>query len=256
METERSTGVPLDRVRGAVLDTDGVIADTAFVHAAAWKRVFDAFLRRRSRAGGGGFRPFDMREDFLRYVHGRSRADGVRAFLASRGVHLPEDPVPGHPEAVTVGWLADREDRHFLDFVGRYGATAVPGTVEFVGGLRSAGVPVAAVSPGRDRARVLRAAGVADLFDARVDGSDAGRLDPPGDPGPALFLEAVRRMGVEPRLAAAVEGTPGGVGAVRQGGFGLVIGVDRTGLREEMLARGAHVVVSDLAMLLPDPRAR
>ncbi|MCY9783434.1 HAD hydrolase-like protein [Nocardiopsis sp. EMB25] len=257
METGRSAGVPLDRVRGAVLDTDGVVADTGFVHAAAWKRVFDSFLRDLSRAGGGGFRPFDMREDYLRYLGGRSRADGVRAFLASRGVHLPEEPVPpDRTETVTVGWLVDREDRRFLDFVDRYGVTAFSGTVEFVGGLRSAGVPVAAVASGRDRAGVLRAAGVADLFDVRVDGADAIRLGLSGDPGPALLLEAVRRMGTEPRRAAAAEDTPTGVEDARRGGFGLVVGVDRTGAREEMLDRGAHVVVSDLAMLLPGARAR
>ncbi|WP_017570198.1 HAD family hydrolase, partial [Nocardiopsis halotolerans] len=146
MDTEGSRGLPLDRVRAAVLDTDGVITDTASVHAAAWKRVFDAFLLDRSRAEGTRFRPFDLCGDYLRHVDGRPRAEGVRAFLASRGVHLSEAVTRDGPETVTPGWLADRKDRYFLDFVTRYGVRAFPGTVEFVRALRSAGVPVAAAS--------------------------------------------------------------------------------------------------------------
>ncbi|MFD3686542.1 HAD family hydrolase [Nocardiopsis sp. NPDC058631] len=251
MGTGGNRGLLLDRVRAVVLDTDGVITDTAAVHAAAWKRVFDAFLLDRSRSGGPRFRPFDMREDYLRYVDGRPRADGVRTFLASRGLHLPEEAVPDHAETVTVEWLADRKDRHFLDFVGRHGVRAFPGTVAFVRALRSTGVPVAAVSASRNCARVLRAARVDGLFDVRVDGVDAIRLALPGKPDPALFLEAVRLMGAEPGLAAVAEDALVGVQAGERGGFGLVVGVDRTGVRGEMLERGAHVVVSDLAELLP-----
>lgn len=251
MDTEGHTGLTLDRVRGAVLDTDGVITDTASVHAAAWKRVFDAFLLERTHAKASRFRPFDMREDYLRHVDGRPRADGVRTFLASRGVHLPEETVPNHPEMMTVAGLADRKDRYFLEFVGRYGVRAFPGTVAFVRALRSAGVPVAAVSASRNCARVLRAAGADGLFDVRVDGVDAARLGLPGKPDPALFLEAVRLMGTEPHLAAVAEDALVGVEAGRRGHFGLVIGVDRTGVREKMLAGGAHVVVADLAEFLP-----
>ncbi|APC34863.1 HAD family hydrolase [Nocardiopsis dassonvillei] len=251
MDTGENRGLALDRVRAAVLDTDGVITDTASVHAAAWKRVFDAFLLERSRAEGTRFRPFDMREDYLRHVDGRPRAEGVRSFLASRGVHLPEDSSPDGAEGVTPAWLADRKDGYFLDFVSRYGVRAFPGTVEFVRALRSAGVPVAAASASRNCARVLRSAGVDGLFDARVDGVDVARLGLAAKPDPALFLEAARRVGVEPGSAAVAEDALVGVEAAGRGGFGLVVGVDRTGVRRRMLALGAHVVVSDLSELLP-----
>ncbi|MFY7069371.1 HAD family hydrolase [Nocardiopsis changdeensis] len=256
MDTDRETGLPLDRVRAVVLDTDGVITDTASVHAAAWKRVFDAFLVQRARDESARFRPFDLRDDYLRYVDGRSRADGARAFLASRGVHLPQEPVPGHPETVTVALLTDRKDRHFQALVTRYGVRAFPGTVQFVKALRSAGVPAAAVSASLNCAKVLRAAHVEDLFDVRVDGVDAVRLGLPGKPDPALFLEAVRRLGAAPTRSAVVEDALAGVEAGRRGGFGLIIGVDRTGMRAEMSQHGAHVVVTDLAELLPVHRMR
>jgi len=192
-----------------------------------------------------------MHDDYLRHVDGLSRKDGVRGFLASREIHLPEEPPAARPEAATVASIADRKDRHFLDFVNNYGVRAFPTTVEFVHSLRSVGVLTAAVSASRNCAKVLRAAGVEGLFDVRVDGNDAARLDLPGKPDPALFLEAARRTGVEPGLAAVVEDALSGVQAGERGGFGLVVGVDRTGVRDRMLEQGADVVVSDLTELLP-----
>ncbi|MFE1079952.1 HAD family hydrolase [Nocardiopsis alba] len=255
MASETTGGVARDRVRAAVLDTDGVVTDTASVHAAAWKYAFDDLSRRLSRTEGARFRPFDPREDYLRHVDGRPREDGVRAFLASRGIRLPEGPVPGDPEAMTVAWIADRKDRRFLDLVRRDGVRAFPGTVSFVRALRSAGAPVAVVSASRHCAMVLRAAGVDDLFDVRVDGRDAARLGLPGKPDPALFLEAARRLDTNPTETAVVEDALVGVEAGGRGGFGLVIGVDRVGTGARMRERGAHVVVSDLSELLPWPGA-
>ncbi|WP_431870487.1 HAD family hydrolase [Nocardiopsis eucommiae] len=247
----RDAGVPWDRLRSVVLDTDGVITATASVHAQAWKEVFDAYLLDRSVSEGPPFRPFDSRWDYLLHVDGRPREEGVRGFLASRGLHLPEEAGPGERDVVTVAELAARKDRRFLDLVRRRGVRAFEGTVAFVRALRSWGVPVAAVSASRNCARVLRAARVDGLFDVTVDGVEAARLGLSPKPDPALFLEAVRRMGRDPRESAVVEDAVVGVEAGVRGGFGLVIGVDRGGVREEMVARGAHVVVSDLAELLP-----
>ncbi|GAA3973961.1 hypothetical protein GCM10022630_15130 [Thermobifida alba] len=241
--------LPLDRIAAVILDMDGVITDTASVHAAAWKRAFDEFLLDLSRSGGPRFRPFDLAEDYRRHVDGRARSDGVRAFLASRGLALPETAPPDRPGTITVSALGDRKDRYFRDYVDRYGVTAYPGTVRLVRRLRERGVATAVVSASRNCAAVLRAARVSDLFDARVDGVDAARLELPGKPHPALFLEAARRLGVSPDDAVVVEDSLAGVEAGRRGGFALVVGVDRAHQRAELRARGAHVVVADLAEL-------
>ncbi|WP_369975121.1 HAD family hydrolase [Thermobifida halotolerans] len=241
--------IPLDRISAVVFDMDGVITDTAPVHAAAWKRTFDEFLIDLSRGGGPRFRPFDLNGDYRRHVEGRTRADGVRGFLASRGIALPGTAPPDRPEVITVSALGDRKDRYFMDYVDRYGATAYPSTVELVHGLRGRGVGTAAVSTSRNCAAVLRAARVCDLFDVRVDGVDAVRMGLPGKPHPALFLEAARRLDVSPADAAVVEDSPAGVEAGRRGGFALVVGVDRAHRRADLRARGAHVVVADLSGL-------
>lgn len=245
----RMAKIPLDRVFAVLFDMDGVVTDTASVHAAAWKRAFDELLISRSRTGRGRFQPFDLREDYRRFVDGQPRADGVRMFLASRGVTLPEEEPSGRPEAVTVPSLGDRKDRYFLDYIHRYGAAAFPASVALVRALRRRGVAVAAVSANRNCAAVLKAAGIADLFDARVDGIEASRLRLPGKPDSALFLEAARRVAVPPVAAAVVEDSPAGVEAARTGGFGFVVGVDRMGRRAELRDRGADVVVADLSEL-------
>lgn len=248
--------IRLDRVRTVIFDTDGVVTDTARVHAAAWKRVFDAFLRARAAELGEELRPFDVRADYLRYVDGKPRLDGVRSFLASRGIALPEDAPADDPRRETVRALGARKDAYFLDQVRRYGVAAFPSTVALVRELRRRGARTAAVSASRNCARVLAAAGVAGMFDARVDGVDAARLGLPGKPDPALFLEAARRLGVPPERAAVVEDAFAGVEAGRRGGFGLVVGVDRGGQRDALYARGAGVVVADLDELRVVGRVR
>ncbi|MFC4059253.1 HAD family hydrolase [Planomonospora corallina] len=235
-----SAEVDLTRITAVVFDTDGVVTDTARVHAAAWKRVFDAFLRERAARYGEPLRPFDAAEDYLRHVDGRSRADGVRAFLSSRGIH------PG-PE--TVRELAARKDARFLAEIRARGVTAFPSTAELARELRRRGVRTAAVSASRNCAEVLRAAGVDGLFDVRVDGVDTARLGLPGKPDPALFEEAARRLGAAPAETAVVEDALAGVEAGRRGGFGLVVGVDRHGRDGSPLAAGADLVVADLADL-------
>ncbi|WP_304455552.1 HAD family phosphatase [Nocardiopsis sp. YSL2] len=242
-------GLSLDAV---VLDTDGVITDTARVHAAAWKRTFDAFLYRRARERGEEPRPFDTGADYLRHVDGRPRADGVRAFLASRGIDLPEESPPGSGQA-SVTSLAEDKDAAFLAVLDRDGVTAFPSTVALVRRLRRDGVRVAAVSASRNCARVLAAAGLDTLFDVRVDGVDAARLALAGKPAPDLFLEAARRLGARPERTAVVEDSLAGVEAGRRGGFALVVGVDRAGQAAALAERGADVVVEDLAELEPAP---
>ncbi|MFC7331097.1 HAD family hydrolase [Marinactinospora rubrisoli] len=245
--------VPVEHLSAMIFDTDGVITDTARIHAAAWKRAFDEFLRGRARRDGGRFRPFDMRSDYPRYVDGRSRLDGVRAFLGARGITLPEEAPQDDPGAATPASLGDRKDRYFLEHVRSYGVVAFPSTVALVRGLLDRGIGTAAVSASRNCATVLRASGAAGLFDVRVDGVDAARLRLPGKPDPALFLEAAARLRVPPERAGVVEDACPGVTAARHGGFGLVVGVDRDGRAAELYRQGADVVVSDLGELtLPE----
>ncbi len=243
--------LPIDRIEAVIFDTDGVITDTARVHATAWKSVFDAFLRAHSAAFGEKFRPFDVRADYLRYVDGKPRLDGVHSFLAARGIELPPDE---GPEAIRAIGL--RKDALFLDQIRRYGVAAYPSTLRLISELRRYQVRMAAVSASRNCGEVLRRAGVAGVFDVRVDGMDAARLAFPGKPHPGLFLEAAHRLDVAPERAAVVEDALAGVIAGRSGGFGLVIGVDRAGHAAALRESGADIVVADLAELRPARKLR
>lgn len=251
-----SPAVRLDELAAVIFDMDGVVTDTASVHAAAWKRLFDAFLEERARETGEAFVPFGD-ADYRRYVDGKPRYDGVRDFLAARGITLPEGEAGDPPHRVTVRALGNRKDTYFLAHVREDGVKAYPGTVDLVAALRRAGLRVAVISASRNLAQVLDAAGVSALFDARVDGVESERLGLRGKPDPAIFLEAAARLRVEPDRAAVVEDALAGVEAGRRGGFGLVVGVDRTGHPDELRARGADVVVGDpgelLAMARPLP---
>ncbi|MDS1272373.1 beta-phosphoglucomutase family hydrolase [Lipingzhangella sp. LS1_29] len=237
----------IDDCVGVILDTDGVITNTAGLHAAAWKHAIDEFLLERAHHGHGRFRPFDMQADYLRYVDGRSRGDGVRTFLASRSITLPETAPPQDPGAVTVSGLGDRKDRYFLQQVQEYGVAPFASTIAFVRRLRERGVALAAASASRNCKTVLRAAGVADLFEVRVDGWDVLRLGLAGKPAPDLFLEAARRLGVPAQECAVVEDATAGVEAARRGEFGLVVGIDRGGWGAELYRHGADIVVTDLS---------
>ncbi|MEU9985124.1 HAD-IA family hydrolase [Streptomyces sp. NPDC050856] len=246
-----SVRVPaLRAVRAVVLDTDGVITDSARLHAAAWQGAFDGFLREHPPADPAKRRPFDPVGDYLRYVDGRSRADGAVAFLASRG------PRPSDRAVAAVA--ADKE-RRFTALLRERGAPAYPGTVRLLEALRGTGTPLAAASSSRHARDLLAGAGVLELFDAVVDGAEADRLGLPGKPDPALFEEAARRLGVPAGRCAVVEDALAGVEAARRGGFGLVVGVDRAagpGSGDALRRRGADIVVRDLAELLPDSPGR
>ena len=236
------------RYRAAIFDMDGVVTDTASMHATAWKELFDGLLAARAGADGVDATPFDPDRDYRVFVDGRSREDGVVTFLSARGVHLPPGGADDRPGADTVWAAAARKNELFLGLV-RGGVRPFPDTVDFVRRLRNAGVRIALVSASRNAADILAAAGVVELFDVRVDGSDAAAMGLPGKPDPAMFLEAARRLAVAPADTVVVEDAVAGVDAGRRGGFGLVVGVDRAGHRSDLFVGGAHVVVDDLGQL-------
>ncbi|MFN2556471.1 MAG: HAD family hydrolase [Nitriliruptorales bacterium] len=237
-----------DRFDAVIFDMDGVVTDTASLHARAWKRMFDDYLRKRTDE----YEPF-RDEDYLRYVDGKPRYDGVAAFLASRGIELsfgrPDDP----PERETVCGLGNRKNALFWQLLDEQGPQRFESTVRLLHDLRQHGMATAVISSSRNAAAVLDAAGVRDLFEAEVDGQEAERLGLTGKPDPAVFLEAARRLGTVPPRAVVVEDALAGVQAGHAGGFGLVIGVDRGGQPDELAAAGADVVVDDLARVHVQP---
>ena len=241
-------GLP-DSIRACLFDLDGVLTRTAVVHAEAWKEMFDEFLRRRADETGEPFVPFDDHHDYDRYVDGKRRADGVRSFLASRGVTLPEGMATDPPMLGTVHGLGNRKNELVLAKMAA-GVEVYPGSVRYVEAVRDAGLGRAVVSSSANTRAVLRVTGMADLFEVVVDGLVAEREGLPGKPAPDTFVAAARALGVEPREAAVFEDALAGVEAGRAGGFGCVVGVDRTGQAEELHRHGADVVVCGLEDLL------
>lgn len=232
------------RFRAVVFDLDGVITDTARVHEVAWKRLFDEALE--VLEGGIDRRPFNS-VDYRMYVDGRSRVEGVEAFLDSRSIRLPRGRPDDPPGAITAWALANRKNHYFLAALATEGVRAFPSSVALVERLRAKGLGTAVVTASQNRADVLAAAGIDGIFDVHVDGLDAAALGLTGKPDPAMFLEAARRLGVGPGQAVVVEDALAGVMAGKRGGFGLVIGVDRTGDPQSLANAGADVVIADLA---------
>lgn len=230
-----------------LFDLDGVVTNTAAVHAAAWKRLFDTFLRDHRPHGEVPFRPFDQDADYRTYVDGKLRYDGVRSFLASRGIVLPEGSPHDPPGTETVCGLGNLKNQYFLLELRERGAGVFPSTVALARGARARGLRIGVVTSSRNCTEVLEAAGLTDLFDARVDGMEIARLGLHGKPAPDMFLEAARRLGVAPARAAVFEDAIAGVQAGRAGGFGLVVGVDRVGSPDALRQAGADIVVSDLS---------
>jgi len=237
-----TAAIPLGAIDAVIFDMDGVVTDTARVHAAAWKELFDAYLAERVP----GSNPFSD-DDYRRYVDGKPRYEGVRSFLASRAITLPDGDPSDPPDRETICGLGNRKDAAFLDRLRAQGAEAYPSTIGLIRSMRARGIRTAVISASRNMKEVLASAGVGPLFDAAVDGLEAERLGLPGKPDPAVFLEAARRLGVPPGRAAVVEDALAGVAAGRKGDFGSVIGVDRTGHADDLRAAGADIVVSDLA---------
>lgn len=240
-------GLPED-IHACLFDLDGVITKTAVVHAAAWKETFDAFLRRRD---GEDFRPFDATRDYDEYVDGRPRADGVRAFLTSRGIELPEgDPGDG-PHRATVHGLGNRKNDLLLEKIRRDGVEAYEGTLRYITAARANGLRTAVVSSSANCRDILASVGAEGLFDVRIDGVVAAERGLPGKPRPDTYLAAARDLGVEAAASAVFEDALAGMDAGRSGHFGYVVGIDRVGQSDALSAHGADVVVKDLAELEP-----
>jgi beta-phosphoglucomutase family hydrolase len=242
-------GLP-DSIRGCLFDLDGVLTQTAKVHAAAWKEMFDDYLRDRSQRTGEPFVPFDPVGDYDEYVDGKPRADGTRSFLQARGITLPEGGDDDPPTAETIHGLGNRKNQLVLRKIREDGVEAYPGSVAYVQAVKAAGLPRAVVSSSANARGVLKAAGIEDLFDARIDGIVAGREHLRGKPAPDTFLAGARALGLKPTTAAVFEDALAGVAAGRAGGFGFVVGVDRVGQAAALKQHGADIVVTDLGELL------
>ena len=232
-----------------LFDLDGVLTRTADVHAAAWKRLFDEFLERHAERTGEPFEPFDVIHDYLQHVDGKPRRQGVAAFLAARGIDVPVGRADDPEDAATQHGLARRKDRYFLEQLRRHGVETFGSSIALAEALHEHDIKTAVVSSSRNCATVLEAAGIAELFDVRVDGLDLERQDLAGKPAPDMFLEAARRLDTEPERTVVVEDAIAGVAAGRAGRFGLVIGVDRSGRSQALREAGADVVVSDLCQV-------
>jgi len=244
-----AVGLP-ENIRACLFDLDGVLTKTAKVHAAAWKEMFDTYLHARAQKTGDSFVPFDSHHDYDRYVDGMARYDGVRTFLASREIVLPEGDPSDPPGTETVCGLGNLKNELVLKMIREQGVEAYEGSVEYVHAVRDAGLARAVVSSSANCKDVLVAAGIDDLFDEIVDGIVAREQTLKGKPAPDTFVYAARAFGREPADAAVFEDALAGVAAGRGGSFGFVVGVDRVGQREALAEHGADVVVEDLAELL------
>ncbi|MFJ3190586.1 beta-phosphoglucomutase family hydrolase [Streptomyces halstedii] len=237
-------GLP-EGIQACLFDLDGVVTRTAVVHAAAWKATFDAFLRERD---GEDFRPFTD-SDYDQYVDGRPRADGVRSFLASRGIELPEGTSDDPPDTRSVNGIGNRKNELLLEKIRTDGVEPYEGTLRYIDAVRAAGLATAIVSSSANTRDVLHSIDAERLFDVRVDGVVARERKLPGKPHPDTFLAAARDLGVDPSHAAVFEDALAGMDAGRSGHFGFVVGVDRVGQTDALYAHGADRVVEDLAEL-------
>lgn len=247
--TTSATGLPTG-TRACLFDLDGVLTDTARVHAAAWKEMFDGYLQVRAQDTGTACVAFDEGADYDTYVDGKGRDDGTRSFLASREIELPDGDPSDQPGAPTIAGLSAAKNAIVLRRIQQDGVKPYPGSVRYVQAVRSQGLLTAVVSSSANCAEVLDAAGLVDLFDVRVDGLSVAEQHLAGKPAPDSYLLAARMLNVEPRESAVFEDALSGVAAGRAGRFGVVVGVDRVGQADELRSHGADLVVADLADLL------
>jgi beta-phosphoglucomutase family hydrolase len=244
-----AVGLP-QGITACLFDLDGVLTQTARVHAAAWKQMFDEFLSQRAKETGTQFVPFDRAADYDEYIDGKLRYDGVRSFLASRGIELPEGTPDDPPTANTVDGLGNRKNDLVLSLIREHGVDVYHGSIRYVHAAKEAGLRRAVVSASANTRQVLETTGIAELFEVRIDGVVAAEQQLRGKPAPDTFLAAAHALDVEPGAAAVFEDALAGVAAGRAGSFGYVVGVDRVGQAQALREHGADIVVSDLAELL------
>ena len=242
-------GIPAT-IRACLFDLDGVITKTDVLHAAAWREMFDSYLRQHAAETGQPYIPFDLVSDYGRYVDGQPRADGVRSFLASRGITLPEGSDDGDPAIATVRVLARRKNEILQRRICADGVQVYPGSVRFLHAVAAAGLRRGVVSSSANTQAVLTAAGLAGDFEVIMDAQAASRQGLRGKPAPDTYLSAARALSVPPAAAAVFEDALAGVAAGRAGEFGWVVGVDRIGQASALRREGADIVVQDLAELL------
>ena len=239
-----------DRFDAVLFDLDGVLTATAKVHAVCWKRLFDAFLKKRAADMNDTFQPFDIESDYKLYVDGKLRYEGVQSFLSSRDIQLPYGNPGETPSYDTVCGLGNMKDELFHEVIESEGVEVYQGSVNLVHELRKAGIRTGVVSASKNCSPVLKAAGIIDLFEVIVDGEVAAQFQLAGKPAPDTYLRGAEEFGVDPGRAVVVEDAISGVQAGRKGGFGLVIGVDRKDNAGELRDNGADIVVKDLGELL------
>jgi beta-phosphoglucomutase family hydrolase len=242
-------GLP-DGVSACLFDMDGVVTQTATVHAAAWKETFDDFLRQRAQSTGTEFVPFDPHHDYDEYVDGKPRLDGTRSFLESRGIHLPEGTPDDPPGTPTVNGISNQKNNLVLAKIAAGGVQVYPGSITYIKAVRAGGIATAIVSSSANTQAVLQSAGIEDLFDARIDGVVAKERGLRGKPAPDTFLAAAEALHVPAAHAVVFEDAQAGVAAGHAGHFALVVGVDRVGQAAELKEHGADIVVKDLSDLL------
>lgn len=242
-------GLPAS-IRACLFDLDGVLTRTASTHAAAWKETFDDYLRTAAARTGGPFVPFDRVRDYRDYVDGKTRNDGVRSFLESRGIQLPEGDEDDPPERETISGIGNRKNERVVAVMRRDGVDAFPDALEYVRAVRAAGLLRAVVSGSTHCGEALEAAGFGELFGVKVDGYVSAHEGLRGKPAPDTFVAAAHAVGVAPGEAAVFEDSLAGIAAGRAGGFGYVVGVDRTGDGASLRREGADVVVRDLKQLM------
>ncbi|MBV9815762.1 MAG: beta-phosphoglucomutase family hydrolase [Alphaproteobacteria bacterium] len=249
-QPESRQAITRERYDAVLLDLDGVITDTASVHAACWKQMFDEYLQRRATERGEAFHPFDIAKDYLLYVDGKPRYDGVRDFLASRGIRLPQGSPDDPPQVETVDGLGNRKNDLVNKIIEEEGVDPYEGSVELIRQLRDRGFKIAVVTSSQNCTAVLKAAKLDHCFDVQVDGNVIHAEHLAGKPAPDSYLMAARLLGVEPARAIVIEDALSGVEAGRNGNFGLVIGVARKGNADELQRHGANLVVNDLGELV------
>jgi beta-phosphoglucomutase family hydrolase len=242
-------GLPA-QVAACLFDMDGVVTQTAVVHAAAWKEMFDEFLRTRAEATGTQFVPFDPHAEYDTYVDGKPRLDGTRSFLESRGIDLPDGTPDDPPGTPTVYGLSNRKNNLVLEKIAAGGVQVYPGTITYIRSVKDKGISTAIVSASANTVQVLKSAGIEDLFDVRIDGVIAKQRGLRGKPAPDTFLAAAEALRVTADRAAVFEDAQAGVAAGRAGHFALVVGVDRVGQADALREHGADIVVKDVAELL------